>query len=263
MARRWCSAGASDGNYLASDSSALLEHTRRLTFLEDGQAAPHQRRLRRASTTSPAGDQARKRSIWDITWQEEARQASKATPHYMAKEIHEQPRVLRRLAAERGAEAQRLADEIQQASTVHFVGCGSAAHAARCGEYLFSRIASRQANCVVGSEFGYLADFLDAAQPGGRAQPERRDDRSAGVDEGGRPTRRQTGGAGQRRGLEPVPPGRPSDPAVGRTRALRAGHQELHRQAGRAADGRLRRARAARRRPRCWSSAPPTRSRRS
>jgi glucosamine--fructose-6-phosphate aminotransferase (isomerizing) len=48
------------------------------------------------------------------------------------------------------------------ASTVHFVGCGSAAHAARCGEYLFSRIASRQANCVVGSEFGYLADFLDA-----------------------------------------------------------------------------------------------------
>src|SRR5918912_923633 len=47
------------------------------------------------------------------------------------------------------------------ASTVHFVGCGTAAHAARCGEYLFSRIASRQANCVVGSEFGYLADFLD------------------------------------------------------------------------------------------------------
>jgi glucosamine--fructose-6-phosphate aminotransferase (isomerizing) len=45
---------------------------------------------------------------------------------------------------------------------VHLVGCGSAAHAARCGEYLFSRIASRQANCVVGSEFGYLADFLDA-----------------------------------------------------------------------------------------------------
>ena len=79
----------------------------------------------------------------------------------MAKEIREQPLVLRRLAAEAGAEAQRLADEIQQASTVHFVGCGSAAHAARCGEYLFSRIASRQANCVVGSEFGYLADFLD------------------------------------------------------------------------------------------------------
>src|SRR5207253_9076195 len=77
------------------------------------------------------------------------------------KEIHEQPSVLRRLASERAEDAQRLADAIGGASTVHFVGCGSAAHAARCGEYLCSRIASRQANCVVGSEFGYLADFLD------------------------------------------------------------------------------------------------------
>ena len=50
---------------------------------------------------------------------------------------------------------------IKAASTVHFVGCGTAAHAARCGEYLFRASPRRQANCVVGSEFGYLADFLD------------------------------------------------------------------------------------------------------
>jgi glucosamine--fructose-6-phosphate aminotransferase (isomerizing) len=98
--------------------------------------------------------------IWDITWQEEV-DSLDGYPHYMTKEIHEQPLVLHRLAAERATDAQQLADAIQQASTVHFVGCGSAANAARCGEYLFSRIASRQANCVVGSEFGYLADFLD------------------------------------------------------------------------------------------------------
>jgi glucosamine--fructose-6-phosphate aminotransferase (isomerizing) len=55
-----------------------------------------------------------------------------------------------------------LADEVVNASTVHLVGCGSAAHAARCGEYMFSRLAMRQANCVVGSEFSYLADFLDS-----------------------------------------------------------------------------------------------------
>ena len=75
--------------------------------------------------------------------------------------ISQQPSVLRRLATEGAVDAQQLADAIQKASTVHFVGCGSAANAARCGEYLFSRIATRQANCVVGSEFGYLADFLD------------------------------------------------------------------------------------------------------
>jgi glutamine---fructose-6-phosphate transaminase (isomerizing) len=149
-----------DGNFLASDSSALLEHTRKLTFLEDGQAALIGTDFVNVYQVDTAQQVAEART-WDITWREET-EGLDGYPNYMVKEINEQPLVLRRLAAERGAEAQLLADEIQQASTVHFVGCGSAAHAARCGEYLFSRIASRQANCVVGSEFGYLADFLDA-----------------------------------------------------------------------------------------------------
>jgi glucosamine--fructose-6-phosphate aminotransferase (isomerizing) len=148
-----------DGNFLASDSSALLDHTRRLTFLEDGQAAL----LTPGSLTVydvTSGEAIVSPRIWDITWQQEV-DSLDGHPHYMSKEIAEQPLVLRRLAAERGDAAQRLADSILSASTVHLVGCGSASNAARCGEYLFSRIASRQANCVVGSEFGYLADFLD------------------------------------------------------------------------------------------------------
>jgi glucosamine--fructose-6-phosphate aminotransferase (isomerizing) len=148
-----------DGNYLASDSSALLDHTRKLTFLEDGQAA---------LITSESlilfdvasGERIEAPKIWDITWQQEV-DSLDGHPHYMSKEIAEQPPVLRRLAVERAEAAQRLANAILKASTVHLVGCGSASNAARCGEYLFSRIASRQANCVVGSEFGYLADFLD------------------------------------------------------------------------------------------------------
>jgi glucosamine--fructose-6-phosphate aminotransferase (isomerizing) len=147
------------GNYLASDSSALLEHTRKLTFLEDGQAAL----LTGDAITLydvNGGEKIREPRIWDITWQQEV-DSLDGYPNYMAKEIAEQPSVLRRLAAEQAQAAQRLADSIMHASTVHLVGCGSAAHAARCGEYLFSRIASRQANCVVGSEFGYLEDFLD------------------------------------------------------------------------------------------------------
>ena len=148
-----------DGNYLASDSSALLDHTRKLTFLEDGQAA-----LVTNSTiavydvnSSKAVEEPR---VWDITWEQEV-DSLDGHPHYMAKEIAEQPAVLRKLAAQQAEAAQRLANSIMQASTVHLVGCGSAAHAARCGEYLFSRVASRQANCVVGSEFGYLEDFLN------------------------------------------------------------------------------------------------------
>lgn len=148
-----------DGNFLASDSSALLDHTRKLTFLEDGQAA-----LLTGSGIAVydvnSGERLTEPHVWDITWEQEV-DSLDGHPHYMAKEIAEQPGVLRKLAAERAPAAQRLGEAIMGASTVHLVGCGSAAHAARCGEYLFSRIASRQANCVVGSEFGYLADFLD------------------------------------------------------------------------------------------------------
>jgi glucosamine--fructose-6-phosphate aminotransferase (isomerizing) len=147
-----------DGNYLASDSSALLEHTRRLTFLEDGQAA-----LVRADQVAiydvASGRRLGDARIWDIGWQEEKAELE-GYPDYMSKEIHEQPGVLRRLASERLDEALQLAHLISEASTVHLVGCGSAAHAAKAGEYLFSRIAARQANAVVGSEFGYLVDFL-------------------------------------------------------------------------------------------------------
>jgi glutamine---fructose-6-phosphate transaminase (isomerizing) len=149
----------SDGNYVASDSSALLEHTRRMTFLDDGQAATISGDTIGVYDVASGRREADVRFM-DVTWREES-DGLDGFAHYMTKEIHEQPPVLRRLAAETGGEAQRLADEIVAARTVHFVGCGSAAHAARCGEYLFSRIASRQANCVVGSEFGYLADFLD------------------------------------------------------------------------------------------------------
>src|SRR5207302_10181119 len=97
-----------DGNFLASDSSALLEHTRRLTFLEDGQAA-----LLSADTVEiydvAGGQRQAEAHIWDITWQEEV-DSFDGYPNYMVKEINEQPAVLRRLAAERAEDAQQLSD---------------------------------------------------------------------------------------------------------------------------------------------------------
>jgi glucosamine--fructose-6-phosphate aminotransferase (isomerizing) len=148
-----------DGQYLASDPSALLEHTRRLTFLEDGQAAlvgDREVLVYDAAT----GARVPAPPVCEITWEEERADLT-GYPHFMVKEIHEQPRVLRRLARERQAEARGLADMIAVARTVHFVGCGTAAHAGKAGEYFFSRIARRQVSFAVGSEFGYLEDFLD------------------------------------------------------------------------------------------------------
>ncbi len=148
-----------DGNFLASDSSALLEHTRRLTFLEDGQAALIRPNDVVVYDIASGARQADVR-IWDITWAEERADLA-GYPDFMAKEIREQPAIIRRLSAERAGEAAALAEAIAAARTVHFVGCGTAANAAKTGEYLFSRIAKRQVSATAGSEFGYLKDFLD------------------------------------------------------------------------------------------------------
>jgi glutamine---fructose-6-phosphate transaminase (isomerizing) len=148
-----------DGNYVASDSSALLEHTRRLTFLEDGQAAV----VSGDETVvydAASGERLADVQIWDIAWEDEQADLE-GFPDFMLKEIHEQPRVLRKLAAERVHEAEALAEAMAAAGSVHFVGCGTAAHAAKTGGYLFSRIAGHQVGTTVGSEFGYLAEFLN------------------------------------------------------------------------------------------------------
>jgi glutamine---fructose-6-phosphate transaminase (isomerizing) len=148
-----------DGNFLASDSAALLEHTRRLTFLDDGQAALITPDDVRVYDIASGLAQAQTR-IWDIAWVEEQTDLS-GFPNFMSKEIHEQPSVIRRLV-ERAPEAAQLAEIVKRGRTVHLVGCGTAAHAAKTGEYLFSRIARLQVSSVAGSEFGYLEDFLDA-----------------------------------------------------------------------------------------------------
>ncbi len=81
-------------------------------------------------------------------------------PHFMAKEMAEQPDVLERLATAREADIRALAAAIIESYGCFFVGCGTASYAALTGSYLFSRIASRHVNFVAGSEFKYHEHFL-------------------------------------------------------------------------------------------------------
>ena len=146
-----------DGLYIASDVTALLEHTRRVVYLEDEQIA----------TLTPAGvtvqDVATGATVplrvEEITW--EVRDTGlNGYPHFMAKEIAEQPKIISALAETHPAAAQELADRILSAYGTYFVGCGTASYAALSGQYLFSRIACRHVNFAVGSEFKYLEHFL-------------------------------------------------------------------------------------------------------
>jgi glucosamine--fructose-6-phosphate aminotransferase (isomerizing) len=144
-------------NMIASDVSSLLPYTNKVIFLEDGQVAKIEQdkvaifKLNKLVPVSP------KTTI--IQWT--AEQADKGSfPHYMLKEISEQPEILIRLSQSKKKETKQLAGLINKASDVFAVACGSAAHAAQIGEYFFAKIAKKQLNPAIGSEFSYYAKFL-------------------------------------------------------------------------------------------------------
>ncbi len=146
-----------DQNYIASDASALLPHTRKVTFLSDGEMV----------VVSPDGVVARDAAtgevvqpeVAELDWDVEQAELGEY-PHYLIKEIHEQPAIVRSIALSYGDTATKLAEMVRGSYGTFFIGCGTAGNAALTGQYLFSRIARRHVNFEVGSEFGYLEHFL-------------------------------------------------------------------------------------------------------
>jgi glucosamine--fructose-6-phosphate aminotransferase (isomerizing) len=146
-----------DGTFLASDPNALLEHTRRMTFLENGQVALLEPRsvrlfdLQTGAELTPA--------VVEVSWSSEQADLG-GFPDFMTKEINEQPAVLSRLAESAGPAASELAELIRGAFGTFMVGCGTAANAALVAQYLFARVANRHVNFAFGSEFAYLEQFI-------------------------------------------------------------------------------------------------------
>ena len=140
-----------EANLMASDAAALIPHTRRVTFLEDGQAALIERagiQIFDVATGDPLAPR-----IETVDW-DAGDDTTGGHKHYMSKEIREQPAVLRRLAVAEGA-LDELAQALAQAGPVLLTGCGSAFHAALAGTYYFSRLAGRLTHAIAASELPY------------------------------------------------------------------------------------------------------------
>lgn len=145
------------GNLLASDYSALLEHTRRVTFVEDGQAALIGPGTMRLFDVETGREQAP--VIAEVEWEAAATELSDY-PDFMSKEIHEQPTVLRRIATGRANDGHGLVSFLRDARDIFVVGCGTAGHAALAAQYLLAQIAGRRLTAVTASEFACLSAFL-------------------------------------------------------------------------------------------------------
>ena len=80
----------------------------------------------------------------------------------MSKEIAEQPAALRRLVLDGREEIENLADAIRTARKVIVTGCGTAGNAALAGTYLFDEICGRAVTMIPASEFRYRSRTLDS-----------------------------------------------------------------------------------------------------
>jgi glucosamine--fructose-6-phosphate aminotransferase (isomerizing) len=143
--------------YLASDASAILPHTNKLLFIEDGWLVTidkDQWHVSQADTNTPIKAQPE-----EISWQAHATQLGDFK-HFMIKEINDQPSVLRQLADTASEKIAPLVDSIQPAFGTFMIGCGTASYAALSGTYLFSRIAKHHVNFAAGSEFFYQEHYL-------------------------------------------------------------------------------------------------------
>jgi glucosamine--fructose-6-phosphate aminotransferase (isomerizing) len=146
-------------NFIASDGAAILPYTRKLVFLEDGQMVELTRN--QALFFDVTTGRRIQPKVFQVDWSTEEASLGRYQ-HFMIKEILEQPRVIRNIAENYAKQVTSMAKLLSSAHGIFLIGCGTAAHAALTGEYLFSRVAGKHVNFSVGSEFNYLEHFLNS-----------------------------------------------------------------------------------------------------
>ena len=152
-------------SFIASDVAAILAHTRRIVFLEEGDVADV--RPSGVVVTDVAGN-VRIRPETQIDWSPEVAEKG-GFETFMLKEIHEQPAALRQALAGRVGrdgrvrvpEIEALLPVLREVTRIELVACGTASYAAMVGASALEAWTGLPARVTVGSEFRYSPPPLD------------------------------------------------------------------------------------------------------
>ncbi|WP_042166806.1 glutamine--fructose-6-phosphate transaminase (isomerizing) [Paenibacillus gorillae] len=152
-------------NFIGSDIPAILEHTRNVYILNDGEMAVLTRDAVELMTTE--GEFISKEIYhvdWDLVTAEKA-----GFDHFMLKEIYEQPKAYRDTMLGRIAddgksvnlkELSMTADYIKSINKVHIVACGTASHAGMVGKTVIESLARIPVETDVASEYRYRSPII-------------------------------------------------------------------------------------------------------
>ena len=154
-----------DGYFVASDITSVIEHTNKIIYLEDGDVVD----MRDGSYK--IYDKNHKEIKREITEVEiSAADASKeGYDHFLIKEIHEQPRLLREVISIKHkdykinlpAEGSLSLDELKKINKIYVTACGTAFHAGEAGKFAIENLAKIPVISEIASEFRYKNMFVD------------------------------------------------------------------------------------------------------
>ena len=158
--------GLGDGEgFLASDVPAILEHTKNVVILHEGDIAdvtPTGTRILALDGTEV------RRDVTEIHWNIEAAEKG-GFAHFTLKEIYEQPHAIQECLRGRVnpngvvtlPELDPIEEKLRQVDRVYIVGCGTASYAAQVGAYLVQDWAGLPAVMQIGSEMRYSPPPID------------------------------------------------------------------------------------------------------
>ncbi|MBN1425540.1 glutamine--fructose-6-phosphate transaminase (isomerizing) [Candidatus Fermentibacteria bacterium] len=152
--------GVGDGeNFVASDVPAIAPYTQRVIYMEDGEVIA----VTPEGVRSIAGKDALSARVHSVGW--EPGEIEKGDfPHFMLKEIHEQPEAIERTVSGRLIESEgdshlgglnMTPNELLGVTRIVIIGCGTSWHAGLIGEYMLEENACLPVEVEYASEFRY------------------------------------------------------------------------------------------------------------
>ncbi|HEY5576603.1 MAG TPA: glutamine--fructose-6-phosphate transaminase (isomerizing), partial [Clostridiaceae bacterium] len=152
-------------NFIASDIPAILNYTRNVYLLDDNEIAV----LTKDDIKLYALDGKEiKKEVYHVTWDAEAAEKG-GYEHFMMKEIHEQPKVIRDTMASRVMLGEPISldkikltkEEIAGINKIYIVACGTAYHAGLVGKYAIEKLARIPVEIDIASEYRYRDPIID------------------------------------------------------------------------------------------------------
>ena len=151
-------------NFLASDVTAIIKHTRDVAYMEDGEVAVL---TRDGIEVYDALEQKVEKKHFTIDWEVSAAEKG-GYQHFMLKEIMEQPEALRRTISPRIKDGRVIFDDLKlpvekmrEFTRIFIVACGSSYHVGMIGKYNLEHLLRRNVEVVLASEFRYSDPIVD------------------------------------------------------------------------------------------------------